>query len=720
VSVPHFGEIAARLAENGYQPLPVHWRRKNPCAGEAWQNYSFSDPDAERFKSAGTGLLCGRVIAVDIDVRSPELARKIERLAEEALGRAPRRIGQPPKVLCLYQAEKPFGKMATRGYHLPADQPEDKSHRVEILAKGQQFVAFNIHPDTGKPYEWNGLGSPLSVPIGLLPSVSESQARDFISQAERLLASHGEPVGRLVGADDEHFHEPNEKLEAADQALLRDALRALPNDDLEFDDWCRVLYAVKGALGDAGLDDFLSWSAKSEAKHVPSFAEKEYRAAKPRRIGAGTIFFLAERCGWKRPAPASAPNAPRETLPRQSDSKTAHDDLPPVECYEEDHGPQAAIRRAVRPQASSPSSGPQELHLHIDWASLEGKDPPPRDWVIPEWIPASHTTLLAGKGGIGKTLLAQHIATALAAGKGYISQSQEPKRVLMWAGEDDERELWWRQRNICSFFGLRLSDIAERFRLHSYAGSDITLASPVFGTLERTPMLSQLTAQVAQFAPDLVILDNIARIYGGNENERHAVTTFVAWVQSACAPAAVLLLGHPAKIAGSEFSGSTAWEGSVRSRLYLGDKLPDAREDDDDNIPDPKIRYFAKRKANYSELDLKRFSLIDGVFVPSDSPSSAAAPFSPDSEAARETVRYAVEALAERDFYGSASTASPAYLPRLAKQYGLLGLLTERQFVATMRAMVMAKRLVSEKVGAYKNRTAKFGLVHHSTAKGSS
>jgi len=180
----------------------------------------------------------------------------------------------------------------------------------------------------------------------------------------------------------------------------------------------------------------------------------------------------------------------------------------------------------------------------IPWRELTG-EPPPREWIIPHWLPDHHVTLLAGRGGIGKTLLAQHIATALALGCEYL-EPLEPRSVLMWAGEDDEAELWRRQANICSWLGRPLADLGG-FHLYSYAGADITLASPVYGALQPAPMLDELREQVAEHKPNVVILDNVARIYGGSENDRHGVTTAIAWIQSACAPAAVVLLGHPAK-----------------------------------------------------------------------------------------------------------------------------------------------------------------------------
>ena len=347
----------------------------------------------------------------------------------------------------------------------------------------------------------------------------------------------------------------------------------------------------------------------------------------------------------------------------------------------------------------------------LNWEDLETREPPPRDWIIPHWIPHGCTTLLSGSGGIGKTLLAQHIATAFSIGYEYIEPMPEG-RVLMWAGEDDEGELWRRQIAISRFMGSRLSDLAERFALHSFSGDDITLMAPVYGKLETTPMLTLLREQVGDYRPQLVILDNVARLFGGSENERHGVTTFCAVVQGACAPAAVLLLGHPAKAQGSEYSGSTAWEGAVRARLYLSGRPPDAKDDDDEGAPvDDSVRFLSRRKSNYAALDLRRFTLADGVLTP-DRPAPAGASIGISGEFAKDVVRKAVKKLAERQLHGVLSKSSGNYLPKMAAQYGLLERMNSNQFGKVMRSMVLEGELAMEKIGQYANRTAKMGLVH--------
>ncbi|MFZ1869582.1 MAG: AAA family ATPase [Steroidobacteraceae bacterium] len=375
-------------------------------------------------------------------------------------------------------------------------------------------------------------------------------------------------------------------------------------------------------------------------------------------------------------------------------------DLPPVEAYEGE--PRA------NGLGSTKEEPPKSKRCPISWDSLEGRAPPEREWIIPHWIPHGHTTLLAGRGGIGKTLIAQHIATALALGHEYI-EPLEPRRVLMWGGEDDEPEFWRRQVQISSWMSQPLSALTERFYLHSYAGSDITLMAPVFGALTPTPMLTELREQVADYRAEVVILDNIARLFGGSENDRHAVTTFCALVQGACAPAAVLLLGHPAKAMGSEYSGSTAWEGAVRARLYLSDRPPDQDPTEDDVPVDETVRYLARRKANYSARDIRQFRMSDGVLIPSTAEPARVA--MPAGEFTKDIVRRAVRTLAARDIHGTASTASSLYLPRLARQYKLLETAPEKSFAAAMRQMILDSELVSQVVGRDSGRHAKHGLV---------
>ena len=385
--------------------------------------------------------------------------------------------------------------------------------------------------------------------------------------------------------------------------------------------------------------------------------------------------------------------------------------------------PRRAVQRAIGealkdPRTAQPrarASGSQDepaapsMRSPLDLVALEGQMPPERIWALEHWLPQSHPVLLAGRGGIGKTLLAQHLATALCLARGYVDDIRRPLRVLLWAGEDDQTELWRRQLPICRYFGVQLADLQGKLMLQSYEGEDISLASMIYGTLTPTPLLQELTAQVHDYQADYVFLDNIARIYGGNENDRHSVTNFVAWVSKACRPAGVCILGHPARSAGSEYSGSSAWEGSVRSRLYLSDRLPDAPPPEEDEPAVEGQRFLSRRKSNYSANDWRALNYVEGVLIPENVHPEPIGHLG--DEFIADIVRRAVVRLISMGLPCNSSTRSPEYLPALARKYELLEQIAEKRFAAAMRRMIKEGKLLIREVGKYSNRTPKMGLI---------
>jgi hypothetical protein len=178
-----------RLFENGYIPLP--------CVGKVpttagWQQFIPTVDDIKDWKkyctnAVNTGLLTAHNPVVDIDVRDAIVAGEMETLVEYMIGEALlTRFGQRPKRVILFRTAVPFEKIGSAKF-VSADCI---SHHVEVLADGQQFVAFGKHPDTGQDYEWVG-GSPLNVPRDQLPELTETKAREIIAAAAEVFRRHG-------------------------------------------------------------------------------------------------------------------------------------------------------------------------------------------------------------------------------------------------------------------------------------------------------------------------------------------------------------------------------------------------------------------------------------------------------------------------------------------------------------------------------------------------
>jgi hypothetical protein len=289
-------QVGATLVDNGFSVLPIQPNTKKPGMYQrgCWRDYPKWSRHCERptteseinvwsnWPQAGIGIAAGWVTGIDIDVLNPTLAQKIEALAREMLGDTPAvRIGKAPKRLLVYRAAQPFA-----GFKYPP---------IEVLGLGQQFIAYGIHPETGKPYEWP-VTTLADLAIEDLPVVTEEKAREFATRAYELIPADERPktlvAGHTARADTIGLPEQRGTFDA-----VKDALRFIPNDDLDYDSWVRIGMAIKGALGREGQALFELWSA-SASKNVPQFTTATWNGFKPTRIGAGTIYKLALDNGW--------------------------------------------------------------------------------------------------------------------------------------------------------------------------------------------------------------------------------------------------------------------------------------------------------------------------------------------------------------------------------------------------------------------------------------
>jgi len=143
MSITLFPHVAPQLVARGYRPVPITPETKAPTRLPKWQKYEYA-PDADaRFADCGTGILTGDVLGVDIDVPDVEVVKELLTWLLKTYGMAPVRFGNKPKTLALYRAARPESqrKMQTAVY-----KRGELKGKVEVLAKGQQFVAYAIHP----------------------------------------------------------------------------------------------------------------------------------------------------------------------------------------------------------------------------------------------------------------------------------------------------------------------------------------------------------------------------------------------------------------------------------------------------------------------------------------------------------------------------------------------------------------------------------------------
>jgi hypothetical protein len=364
--------------------------------------------------------------------------------------------------------------------------------------------------------------------------------------------------------------------------------------------------------------------------------------------------------------------------------------------------PEGEERKAVAPPARKP----------MQWAKLEQQQPPERIWRLSHWLSIG-PTLFAGRGGVGKSLVAQTVATALAIQQNYIDEVTSSLKVLAWFCEDDHDELWRRQIAICEYFSIRLSDLEGKLVIEPRLGCENTLFAPVYGTPQWTPLRDELREQMNDYGADLLIADNTSQMFGCNENDRHHVTTFCNGMVGLVPdrPTSQLILSHPAKAGDSEFSGSTAWENAVRMRWFMGATLPDQQEPDEEEA-NPNVRYLAKRKTNYSVKDYRKLIFDMGVFKPEGEPGDVSARYNYTlrTEGAQSAVLAAVRRFAEKEIRVVDARNSPDSLLARMRSAKLMQDYTPKEIGDAIAALRLNGRLIEKQVGTNANRTPKLSL----------
>ncbi|MAF62787.1 AAA family ATPase [Blastomonas sp. CCH5-A3] len=224
--------------------------------------------------------------------------------------------------------------------------------------------------------------------------------------------------------------------------------------------------------------------------------------------------------------------------------------------------------------------------------------PPEREWLLKDFIPMHSATYLTGAGSSGKSLLGQQLCTAVASGLRFLGIEARACPALYVTCEDDVDELHRRQHAINRSLRTRYAGLDGKLHLVSLVGNEDNAIARVNGSgeLRAEPLYEKLLNTALATGSRLVVLDNVAHLFGGNENHRAEVAAFVNLLNrlAVAIDGAVLFIGHPNK-SGADFSGSTAWENQVRSRLFL--EVP---TDGNGGCIDRDARVLSRGKSNYA------------------------------------------------------------------------------------------------------------------------
>jgi hypothetical protein len=394
-----------RLLAAGYSPIPVNGKAP-PVAG--WQ-----DIEATKVLIAGwvnkyadatnTGILTRTTPAIDIDVFDAVVAHELQEIAERMIGASAVRIGQAPKRAMLFRVDEPFDKISTPVFV----SPDGRTHKVEILCRGQQIVVHGIHPNTHAPYTWRGGEPGPELEHDALPLLNAEKANEFITAAAQFMSAHGwtskkKPNGDAGGAwNTENPGSKRERLYAL-AALdgCADELAEAPNGERN-----NTLYKKAFRLGTMVARAWISQSAVFDA-----------------------LFAAADACGLNKDDG------------EQSSQKTI---LSGLDDGQKHPHPNLAHDFIEAPVVSN------SWKYHMD------AKPAPPQWLIKGILPETGGALMSGQWGTFKTTVALDMSVCIMAELPFAGRYQVKRRgAVLYLALEGEGLLHARLSTIAAHHGV--------------------------------------------------------------------------------------------------------------------------------------------------------------------------------------------------------------------------------------------------------------------------
>ncbi len=368
----------------------------------------------------------------------------------------------------------------------------------------------------------------------------------------------------------------------------------------------------------------------------------------------------------------------------------------------------ALMRERIDPNTgeiiSEPHPAPKDPTLkalpQIIPADLQGQPVPARRWMVDDLVPEGTVTSLNGDGGTGKSLLALQLVVAASVGGVWLGSRVPRCRALFVTAEDDADECHRRLWAITRAEKMELSDL-NNLRVSSLVEEpDAVLAAPEPRTrrLQPTVLWGALERFVAEWQPKLVVLDTLADLFGGDEIDRAQSRAFIGMLRRLCVQRelTIVLLAHPSvsgMSSGSGSSGSTAWNNSVRSRLYLrraigGDGIED----------DPDLRVLTTKKANYGPIGAEiKMRWVEGRFIAENVDEPQQDPSAAKARVDALFLKMLDDYEAEGRFVGSARSAN--YAPTVFSSDARARGVDRRGFEGAMNRLFAEKRIRNVEYG---------------------
>lgn len=177
----------------------------------------------------------------------------------------------------------------------------------------------------------------------------------------------------------------------------------------------------------------------------------------------------------------------------------------------------------------------------------------PIAWLVDDYLEQDALVVMFGPPGEGKSFIALDLACCIATGREFHGHETKPGAVFYIAGEGHNgiaRRIWgWAEHNECSLSGVPL-----------YVSDGATDLATVINAARVAEAVQQLADTTGKH-PTLIVIDTLARNFGGDENSATDVGNFVRHVDAYLRhkwKATTLIVHHSGKDGGRGARGSSA------------------------------------------------------------------------------------------------------------------------------------------------------------------
>ncbi|MGB5087054.1 MAG: AAA family ATPase [Methylocystis silviterrae] len=521
------GALRHALFERGFIPIAVKTGGKAPV-NEGWN--SREDGDASQpiaLEARNTGVRCGGLRAVDIDVDDLARAGRLRELALAKLGCAPIRWREnSSRVTLLYRAAEgePKKLAITSKTFKSAD---GKFEKVEVLGAGQQFVAYGTHP-TGAELSWTPKG-PLEVTRDALIPVTEEQIDAFLAEAAKIIdgppptaIKHKSSTPRGNGASGMRARpdelpissappvspEQIERMKNIARCSLENIANAPPgtsNDTIN-----REAHTLAGLVAAGFPAEGLYERARAVAMERAASDNDPHETRKT--FDSGWASGRASPWVPDQGMPAEAVEAARASvaphLARLAVHRAAND-------FIKTGGGENACAESSREPAIDAWPTRRNRFVLEPWESITHDND--EEWLVKRILPRRGVAALYGKPGSFKSFVAFHIAVSVASGRQWAGRRVTQAPVVYIAAEGAaglrKRKAGFTKAHRDLPGGVPFSLISSAPNLGTDRGDLAALVSAIEG---------------AGVAPGLIVIDTLAQTLGAADENGSGMTAFVA------------------------------------------------------------------------------------------------------------------------------------------------------------------------------------------------